>query len=121
MIVTCQYCQSVFKNAFRLKLHIEKFHEIDPERYVCEECGEKFSLYSAKQYHFKKHLQIKYPCIQCGKDYSSQHNLQEHIDTKHEKISYVCENCSYEMSFNARYILYKFIRPTPLSAIGFSE
>lgn len=41
--------------------------------------------------------------------------------TASDKISYVCENCSYEMSFNARYILYKFIRPTPLSAIGFSE
>lgn len=37
------------------------------------------------------------------------------------KITYVCEKCAFENTFNARYILYKFIRPTPLAAVVFSE
>jgi DNA-directed RNA polymerase subunit M/transcription elongation factor TFIIS len=64
--VTCTICNKTFKHRNSLASHTSLYHKSDPGTLEC------------------KH---------CGKVYSSQRNLQIHIEAVHEKKTYKCTEC----------------------------
>ena len=44
------------------------------------------------------HEGVKYPCVQCGKQLTSQSNLAEHKKAVHEGVKYPCRQCNYQAS-----------------------
>ena len=51
----------------------------------------------------KKHIQsvhekVRYPCDECGKQFTVQASLKKHLQSVHEGVKYPCSHCDYRSS-----------------------
>lgn len=90
----CPMCGKSFKSSAQLGRH-RKTHSPDKFRYSCEICGKKLVEKYALLQHQKIHQGIKdHICEHCGKSFSQQINLKEHIQAIHtDNFSYPCTKC----------------------------
>ena len=81
----CHKCDAAYKSKLKLKIHINKKHNIgDRKGYKCEECH---VIYKSKQnlkIHIDvKHKNIRFPCDQCKKKFKTKITLKRHMITHH--------------------------------------
>lgn len=91
----CDQCPSEFKTSWRLSYHKKTVHgqlsEKPPERYECTVCSRKFVKIGALNLHkTRSHIDTvgdmcKYLCHQCGKFFSNQCSLRNHVKV-HENV-----------------------------------
>ncbi|XP_044738945.1 zinc finger protein 184-like [Chrysoperla carnea] len=114
----CNHCEKSYKQSTHLLTHIKCKHtaEIQPSangEFECKICNEKFSkqsiLVSHKMFHKKGTTKLYNTnkdklCNYCGKAFSLNYQLREHIYTHTGEKPYKCENC--DKSFTALSLLY---------------
>ncbi len=90
--VPCFSCCCAFTAACRSK--IRKHARVHSDwKFNCAHCTTRLSSKDALAEHLKHHLDTKvYPCISCGKQFSSALACQIHFKGKHGD-GYPCKNC----------------------------
>ena len=66
-------------------------------RYICKECGKQMTTQSNLNAHKRSaHEGIKYPCRQCQHQATSRGSLAQHIRAVHDGIKYPCGQCQHQ-------------------------
>ena len=61
-------------------------------KYPCDQCGKQYTEEGGLKKHIKsKHEGFKYTCNQCG-------NLTTHIQSQHEGVKYACDQCGKQFT-----------------------
>ena len=135
----CELCGIEFSSANRLKIHMEKYHKIfngkvqcdicdkyfTPNRlkahsqnckikpkcesgkkaaiesqFCCDQCGRKFS----KNYRLIEHVavvhtkELKIECDFCGKSFTGKESYQRHLVSRHDNKALECKKCKLTFS-----------------------
>lgn len=93
---TCNICEEVLPNAFRLKKHKRAFHPKGSKQvFTCQECLAEFSHRCFLKTHMRKHTgERPYKCHFCSATFISTSNRNSHIRRHHSKMrTYLCETC----------------------------
>ena len=110
---SCQKCQKAFYDNRELRRHHIKYlktgechKELPPEscRFNCDfdNCTYKTNKKSNMEMHRQSvHLNLKFPCPECGKHLSSKANLNSHVKNVHDKklVGGVLEKNPYHIGF----------------------
>lgn len=98
----CEYCGKKFKVKGDMRLHVRFKHKEGP--IVCDVCGKTCSNSNSLYVHQKwAHFKPKYECEICKRRMVTQENLDQHILLQHERReSFVCEECGKSFSENHR-------------------
>ncbi|XP_019933182.3 zinc finger protein 443 isoform X2 [Aedes albopictus] len=94
----CPQCQKMFVNQSTLKKHIAKSHDkVEPQNYVCDQCGMNFKGHHALKRHMIKHSGIEVPkiqCMTCGR-WLKEPYYKNHMETVHGNRERVheCDIC----------------------------
>lgn len=98
----CEYCGKKFKVKGDMRLHIRFKHKEGP--IICDVCGKTCSNSNSLYVHQKwAHFKPKYECEICKRRMVTQENLDQHILLQHERReSFVCEECGKSFSENHR-------------------
>lgn len=98
----CEYCGKKFKVKSDMRLHVRFKHKEGP--IVCDVCGKTCANSNSLYVHQKwAHFKPKYECEICKRRMVTQENLDQHILLQHErKESFVCEECGKSFSENHR-------------------
>ena len=128
-IRTCPKCPKEFKGQLKYDSHIEEYHseltkgvkkvkctECDLSftikgltyhynakhgKHKCPECSEVFSFRAKMAQHvFEKHVNFRYKCDLCSKEFQRLQNYDEHLERMHGDNSqeFKCELCDYKTS-----------------------
>ncbi|XP_032677981.1 zinc finger protein 135-like [Odontomachus brunneus] len=99
---SCEYCSKKFKVRSDMRLHVRFKHKEGP--LVCDVCGKTCSNSNSLYVHQKwAHFKPKYECKICKRRMVTQKNLDQHILLQHKcKESFVCEECGKSFSENHR-------------------
>ena len=94
----CPHCDQKFKISTALKKHLWAVHnEGNGPIYTCEQCGRTFKMKNLWQTHMIRHHSKEGPCVcdLCGKSYTNQLSLKDHVATSHEqeKVPTPCDVC----------------------------
>ncbi len=64
------------------------------ERFICNKCGKVYRQKESLVSHSKIHMNINYPCLDCGKVFPHPRYLQEHRRTMHGQYRrFHCKPC----------------------------
>lgn len=98
----CEYCGKKFKVKSDMRLHVRFKHKETP--IICDVCGKTCSNSNSLYVHQKwAHFKPKYECEICKRRMVTQENLDQHILLQHERReSFVCEECGKSFSENHR-------------------
>lgn len=98
----CEYCGKKFKVKGDMRLHVRFKHKETP--IICDVCGKTCSNSNSLYVHQKwAHFKPKYECDICKRRMVTQENLDQHILLQHERReSFVCEECGKSFSENHR-------------------
>ncbi|XP_046820348.1 zinc finger protein 135-like [Vespa crabro] len=98
----CEFCGKKFKVKGDMRLHVRFKHKEGP--IVCDVCGKTCSNSNSLYVHQKwAHFKPKYECEICKRRMVTQENLDQHILLQHERReSFVCEECGKSFSENHR-------------------
>ncbi|XP_025073804.1 zinc finger protein 62-like [Pogonomyrmex barbatus] len=98
----CEYCGKKFKVKSDMRLHVRFKHKESP--IICDVCGKTCSNSNSLYVHQKwAHFKPKYECEICKRRMVTQKNLDQHILLQHERReSFVCEECGKSFSENHR-------------------
>ena len=86
--------------------HIKTVHESIPAReskYPCNQCGKQFTFESNLRTHIQsahEHEGIKYCCTSCNAEFNSQIELTRHTQTVHKDVKYPCNQCDQTFSLH---------------------
>ncbi|XP_066599420.1 uncharacterized protein [Prorops nasuta] len=98
----CEFCEKKFKVKGDMRLHVRFKHKEGPA--VCDVCGKTCSNSNSLYVHQKwAHFKPKFECEICKRRMVTQENLDQHILLQHERReSFVCEECGKSFSENHR-------------------
>ena len=90
----CETCGKSFKDPGTLKQHTYKH---GGQSFECRFCSQKFNspLYLSRhitRVHPVDGIQAK-TCSTCGKGFSNNHLLNEHVDSVHDHVKHSCPHC----------------------------
>lgn len=89
----CSICGVKFKNQWCLARHRAKCH--DAKDYKCPKCPEQFQSQYHKQKHLIKMHNIGHKCEQCGKMFTRNSFMKDHVRRTHLKEkNVVCTVCN---------------------------
>jgi uncharacterized C2H2 Zn-finger protein len=98
----CTHCGKNFSTATLLKRHLASVHKIEDgvKKYQCSECDYTCFIHTQLKRHVfythRQHVESRFPCDQCGKNWYSACDRQHHIDVSHLGVKkYQCEHCDY--------------------------
>lgn len=93
----CEICEKIFSSRSRLKTH-QMTHSI-ARNFRCEECGANFKTANCLKNHSRLHLNIFFYCDLCSRKFKGKHELRCHIDAVHlKKKDHVCQLCGKAFS-----------------------
>jgi len=106
----CKFCEKMFGNQTRLKVHLRHYHE-NPKEYICNICGKKCTLQSNLNSHMKSHdpnRQQDFKCTQCDYATFNGKSFEFHLNShkkRNAKIAamenpHKCSQCS--SGFNSK-------------------
>lgn len=109
--VKCEFkgCNKKFPDKYQTKLHYIRIHlKIKPhKRFGCDLCGWKIDNKTCLIDHIEsRHLNKKYKCEKCEKNFNTKHTLWFHTRRKHRQ--FICEIC--DRVFNADRLLVKHVK-----------
>ncbi|KAK3550657.1 hypothetical protein QTP70_002356 [Hemibagrus guttatus] len=85
----CQVCSLTFSTSFLLHEHLHVHNGV--RLYHCAECGKQFCHLVNYRKHLRSHA---IQCVICAAQFTSQEDLQQHLDTNHfEDKFYQCDLC----------------------------
>ena len=90
-----QICGKTFSQKSRVKRHMNEAHDKREKVNMCTICGKGFALLYQLKRHTDRHEGIKnYHCQECGLAFTSQQNVNRHVNTVHEgRKDHKCEYC----------------------------
>ena len=96
--LTCPKCNECFADFKDLNKHMTEQHSTRSCLHVCSECGESYPTKSLLKFHEAKHATkagIKsFLCNRCGKGFTSDIALRQHVSRVHkEKKKHQCNTC----------------------------
>ena len=75
----------------------EKLTGKDGSKYPCDQCDQLFTTQSNLNTHVQSaHEGVKYTRNQCDKQYAERSNLTKHIQKQHKGVKYACNQCDYQ-------------------------
>lgn len=94
----CDYCGRAFKNVANLKVHISYSHSGSAE---CDICGIKYkNQWCLARHRAKSHDVKDYKCSKCPELFRSQYDKQKHLIRVHD-IGHKCEHCGKMFTRNS--------------------
>ena len=97
----CPECKKLYKNRFRLKLHVNLIHK-KIKTFECNDCKKEFEaecflLNHVKFVHKKTN---RFPCEVCHKPFQQKSDKEKHIQTVHKKLKpYHCLECGKKFGY----------------------
>ena len=90
----CQFCDKAFARKDHLAKHVQGVH-VKERKYVCEHCGKSYTSQGALLQHVgKAHLEKKFECGKCGRRFATSIRLQIHVqETSLASNPHSCEIC----------------------------
>lgn len=76
----CDLCSQWYSNQANLNRHKLEIHEGE-KRFECKTCGKRFSQNAVLKAHSLIHIQRKFVCSECPKEYKSEKSFIEHKQT----------------------------------------
>lgn len=74
----CPTCKQVFSTAITLRAHVQSMHK-DVKDFICSYCGKGFSRQRGLTNHITIHTgEKRHKCPDCGKAFASQANMHQH-------------------------------------------
>jgi len=83
--ISCQMCETKFKNQKNLRSHIKTVHGNLEKKHVCHLCGKPFTNRYRLNRHMDGHRQKTVACVVCNKNFSSEERVNEHNKKVHQK------------------------------------
>lgn len=86
-IFKCRFCTTdTFNSADDLREHVERVHERENPKLICDVCNSKLSNSSNLKKHIKDVHGKSYPCVLCdaileSKYFLDKHNFETHVTT----------------------------------------
>ena len=69
-------------------------------KYPCDQCGSNFThMFSLNRHKMSKHEGVNYPCNQCESNFTQISTFKKHKMSIHKGISYSWDQCEYKGSF----------------------
>ncbi|XP_028156447.1 zinc finger protein 26-like [Ostrinia furnacalis] len=94
----CDFCGRTFKNVINLKVHISHSHSGSAE---CNTCGVKFkNQWCLARHRAKSHDVKNYKCPKCPEFFKSQYDKQKHLIKVHD-TGHKCEHCGKMFTRNS--------------------
>ena len=88
-------CGKEFTHKYLLARH-EKTHDMERQKYICENCGASYASKGALSDHKKfKHLNEGFLCNECDKRFKNEYHLKRHLGS-HFQEKKVCRNCLHQ-------------------------
>ena len=104
--VQCKLCDNIFPKRQRLSIHMDRYHSLKkpaPEA-VCSQCGKIFSSERSLENHIKfvHEKQYNYVCETCNRKCGKPSELKQHIEFAHQGIKrFSCDLCDHRVSSRA--------------------
>ena len=100
----CQICTEIFQTADQFTHHIKNIHKGHDKRYrSCEKCGRQFSSNKNLQYHMETNCgkEKRFKCNECNKDFYTKYTLKTHQLNHSGKKEYCCSYCGLKFVLKA--------------------
>ena len=124
----CEHCKYQITSIRIMEIHYSTFHNKEA-KYICDVCGHqslqkerlarhKIIKHDGAKYSCKYQTtldgnlteqkgaadeEIKYPCGQCGKHFTSSSILAQHKRAVHEGVKYPCRQCNYQATSKSNF------------------
>ena len=69
------------------------------QKAVCSECGREFGAFNHLWVHIQSVHHKRFRCKNCAKTYASAGVLNQHMDSAHNGVHLVCQDCGKKFSF----------------------
>lgn len=89
----CQYCNAEFLQLNDLEVHIQEQHPFQKNSRKCIPCNKIFKNMTGYKLHLKNHNTVHHLCKYCGRRYSSQITLKNHMKKEHSTVNLECPVC----------------------------
>ncbi|KAL7010982.1 hypothetical protein ACKWTF_014029 [Chironomus riparius] len=94
---TCEFCQKNFQSRSRLRTH-RQTHSTE-RNFMCQECGSKFKTLNCLKNHSRLHSNVYFHCDLCNNRFKGKHELRCHMEAIHlGKKEHICQICGKAFS-----------------------
>lgn len=93
----CDFCHKDFPSRSRLKTH--RLIHTSERNFICQTCGSSFKTMNCLKNHTRLHNNVFYNCDLCTSRFKGKHELRCHIEAIHlKKKDHICQICGKAFS-----------------------